>query len=62
MNSVGADILMFFIKVTVGYDTNMTGPRSLISFIQEVGAASAHYRASLYIPERRDKTEKDHEI
>ncbi|GJZ48731.1 hypothetical protein Tco_0602563 [Tanacetum coccineum] len=40
----------------------MTGLRSLISFIQEAGAGSAHYGASLYIPERRDKIEKDHEI
>ncbi|GJY77105.1 copper-transporting ATPase HMA4-like protein [Tanacetum coccineum] len=49
-------------KVTVGYDPNMTGPRSLISFIQEAGVGLAHYQASLYISESRDKTEKDHEI
>ncbi|GJR89539.1 hypothetical protein Tco_0213550 [Tanacetum coccineum] len=29
---------------------------------EEAGAGSAHYGASLYIPKRQDKIEKDHEI
>ncbi|KAJ0793113.1 putative translocase [Helianthus annuus] len=45
-------------KVTVGYDPDLTGSRSLIQFIQE----SCHYQASLYVPERRYETEKNHEI
>lgn len=49
-------------KVAVSYDPDLTGPRSLIGFIQEAGASSTNYQASLYIPERRHKTEKDHEI
>ncbi|KVI00207.1 Cation-transporting P-type ATPase [Cynara cardunculus var. scolymus] len=49
-------------KVAVSYDPDLTGPRSLIFFIQEAGAGSTHYQASLYIPERRHKIEKDHEI
>ncbi|KVI11144.1 hypothetical protein Ccrd_010447 [Cynara cardunculus var. scolymus] len=49
-------------KVAVSYDPDLTGPRSLIFFIQEAGASSTHYQASLYILERRHKTKKDHEI
>ncbi|XP_071690331.1 copper-transporting ATPase HMA4-like [Rutidosis leptorrhynchoides] len=49
-------------KVSVGYDPDFTGPRSLIQFIQETGAGSAHYQASLYMPERRQETEKNHEM
>lgn len=49
-------------KMTVGYDPDLTGPRSLIRFIQETGAGSANYQASLYIPERRNETEKNHEM
>nr|XP_043609864.1 copper-transporting ATPase HMA4-like [Erigeron canadensis] len=49
-------------KVTVGYDPDLIGPRSLIQFIQEAGTGSANYQAGLYIPERRHETEKNHEM
>ncbi|KAI3511746.1 hypothetical protein L1887_18903 [Cichorium endivia] len=46
-------------KVTVEYDPDVTGGRSIIRFIQDSGT---HYQASLYIPERRNESEKSHEI
>ncbi|OMO68529.1 Cation-transporting P-type ATPase [Corchorus capsularis] len=47
-------------KVAVSYDPDLTGPRSLIKVIQEVGRGS--YNASLYIPPRQRETEQQHEI
>ncbi|KVH90809.1 Cation-transporting P-type ATPase, partial [Cynara cardunculus var. scolymus] len=46
-------------KVTVSFDPDLTGPRSIISFIQGIGTC---YQASLYIPERQRDTERNHEI
>ncbi|CAH1420413.1 unnamed protein product [Lactuca virosa] len=43
-------------RLTIGYDPNLTGPRSIMSFI------SANYQASLYIPERKRDSERNHEI
>ncbi|KAL4591462.1 hypothetical protein LXL04_004428 [Taraxacum kok-saghyz] len=43
-------------KLTVSYDPNLTGPRSVISFISD------RYQARLYIPERKRDTERNHEI
>ncbi|KAI3523438.1 hypothetical protein L1887_01565 [Cichorium endivia] len=43
-------------KLTVGYDPNLTGPRSIISFIPD------NFHPSLYIPERNRDTERNHEI
>lgn len=49
-------------KVTVSYDPDLTGPRSLIQCIQEAGHGSNTYRASLYIPPRQREKEQLHEI
>ncbi|KAA8549731.1 hypothetical protein F0562_001251 [Nyssa sinensis] len=49
-------------KVTVSYDPDVTGPRSLIQCIQEAGRGPNFYHASFYIPPRRRETEKQHEI
>ena len=47
-------------KVTVNYDPELTGPRSLIEGVQKVGHGS--YKASLYIPPRQRDSEQQHEI
>ncbi|XWS73525.1 hypothetical protein CRYUN_Cryun02cG0137000 [Craigia yunnanensis] len=47
-------------KVTVNYDPDLTGPRSLIEGVREVGHGS--YKASLYIPPRQRDSEQQHEI
>lgn len=49
-------------KVSVGYDPDLTGPRSLIRCIQEAGHDPNCYQANLYIPEGRRETERHHEI
>ncbi|CAL5423880.1 unnamed protein product [Camellia sinensis] len=49
-------------KVTVSYDPDFTGPRSLIQCISEAGDSPNFYRASLYFLPRRRETEKQHEI
>ncbi|XP_038700564.1 copper-transporting ATPase HMA4-like isoform X2 [Tripterygium wilfordii] len=49
-------------KVTVTYDPDLTGPRSLIQRIQEAGSGSNSFHASLYIPLGRRETERHHEI
>ncbi|KAL4335169.1 hypothetical protein GQ457_07G043450 [Hibiscus cannabinus] len=46
--------------VTVNYDPDLIGPRSLIEAVQE--AAHGSYKASLYIPPRQRETEQQHEI
>lgn len=49
-------------KVTVSYDSDITGPRSLIKHIHEASGSSNFYNASLYIPPRPIETERQHEI
>lgn len=49
-------------KVTVCYDPNFTGPRSLIHCIQKTGYAPNIYQASLYVPPRRREAEQQHEV
>lgn len=47
-------------KVTVNYDPDFTGPRSLIEGVQDVGCGS--YKASLYIAPRQRDSEQQNEI
>ncbi|XP_024926699.2 copper-transporting ATPase HMA4 [Ziziphus jujuba] len=49
-------------KVTVSYDPDFTGARSLIQCIQDVGHSSKTYSASLYNPPRQREKEQLHEI
>ncbi|KAK0605932.1 hypothetical protein LWI29_032358 [Acer saccharum] len=49
-------------KVTVSYDPDRTGPRSLIQYINETSNGPNIYRASLYAPPKRRETEQQHEI
>ncbi|XP_057472339.1 copper-transporting ATPase HMA4-like [Actinidia eriantha] len=49
-------------KVTVSYEPDSTGPRSIIQCIREAGGGRNLYHASLYIPPRRRETEKQLEI
>ncbi|GKV22241.1 hypothetical protein SLEP1_g32123 [Rubroshorea leprosula] len=49
-------------KVTVTYDPDLTGPRSLRHCIKEAGGSSKSYQAILYVPPRRTETERQHEI
>ncbi|KAK3205194.1 hypothetical protein Dsin_019240 [Dipteronia sinensis] len=49
-------------KVTVSYDPDLTGPRSLIQYINEASNGPIIYRASLYAPPKRRETEQQHEI
>ncbi|XP_042476754.1 copper-transporting ATPase HMA4-like [Macadamia integrifolia] len=49
-------------KVTISYDPNLTGPRSLIHCIQEAGHGPNFYNASLYTPPRQRETERQYEI
>ncbi|KAI3959938.1 hypothetical protein MKX01_030229 [Papaver californicum] len=49
-------------KVTIMYDSNFTGPRSLIKCIQEAGKNPNSYNASLYIPPSGREAERQHEI
>ncbi|XP_058199365.1 copper-transporting ATPase HMA4-like isoform X2 [Rhododendron vialii] len=49
-------------KVSVSYDSDITGPRSLINRIHEAGGSSNFYNASVYIPPRPRETERQHEI
>uniref|UniRef100_A0A1D1XR43 P-type Cu(+) transporter n=1 Tax=Anthurium amnicola TaxID=1678845 RepID=A0A1D1XR43_9ARAE len=49
-------------KVTITYDPELTGPRSLIQSIQEAGHCPNFYNASLYTPPRRREMERHHEI
>ncbi|KAJ4724239.1 Copper-transporting ATPase [Melia azedarach] len=45
-------------KVTVSYDPNFTGPRTIIKHIEGASHGPKNYRASLYIPPRRRETER----
>lgn len=49
-------------NVTVSYDPDIVGPRSLIQCIQEAGRGQNFYQANLYTPPRRREREKQHEI
>ena len=49
-------------KVTISYDPNVTGPRSLIKCIEEAGHEPKTYSASLYVPPRQREKEQLHEI
>ncbi|KAJ8563705.1 hypothetical protein K7X08_032157 [Anisodus acutangulus] len=48
--------------VTISYEPDIIGPRTLMQCIQEVGNGSSTYRASLFIPPRQREIEKEHEI
>ncbi|KAF3452556.1 hypothetical protein FNV43_RR02989 [Rhamnella rubrinervis] len=60
VNHVAVDIAEN--KVTVSYDPDLTGPRSLIQCIQEAGHGSNTFHASLYVPPRQREKEQLHEI
>ncbi|XP_068637344.1 copper-transporting ATPase HMA4-like [Aristolochia californica] len=47
-------------KVSITYDPDITGPRSLIQCIQQAG--DGFYHASVYTPPRRRETEQQQEI
>lgn len=49
-------------KVTVSYDPDLTGPRSLICCIEKAGQGSNFYHATLYSPPRQRETERQQEI
>lgn len=49
-------------RVTVSYDPDLTGPRSLIQSIEEASAGPNSYHASLYAPPKRRETEQLQEI
>ncbi|KAL5719685.1 P-type Cu(+) transporter [Ranunculus cassubicifolius] len=49
-------------KVTISYDPDLTGPRSLIQCIQAAGQRPDFYHATLYVPPRRREAERQHEI
>ncbi|KAL5766613.1 hypothetical protein ACOSP7_017230 [Xanthoceras sorbifolium] len=48
-------------KVTVSYDADFTGPRSLIQYINAASNGPSIYRASLFAPPKRRETEQQHE-
>ncbi|XP_031256938.1 copper-transporting ATPase HMA4-like [Pistacia vera] len=45
-------------KVTVSYDPDLTGPRSIIQYIDGASHGPSIYRASLYAPPRQRETER----
>ncbi|KAK4492398.1 hypothetical protein RD792_003203, partial [Penstemon davidsonii] len=49
-------------KVTISYEPDIIGPRSLIQCIQEAGHVSNTYQATLYTPPRAGEAERHHEI
>ncbi|RZC65442.1 hypothetical protein C5167_009130 [Papaver somniferum] len=49
-------------KVTILYDSEFTGPRSLIQCIQEAGQQPNFYHVSLYVSPSRREAESQHEI
>ncbi|XP_010913948.1 copper-transporting ATPase HMA4 [Elaeis guineensis] len=49
-------------KVTVAYDPDLTGPRSLIKCIEETGQGPNFFSARLHTPPRSRETERHHEI
>lgn len=48
--------------VTISYEPDIIGPRTLMQCIQESGHESSTYHASLFIPPRQREIEKEHEI
>ncbi|XP_021645657.2 copper-transporting ATPase HMA4 isoform X2 [Hevea brasiliensis] len=48
--------------LTVSYDPDLTGPRSLIQCIEEASPGPGIYHASLYVPPRRREAERLQEI
>ncbi|XP_076910456.1 copper-transporting ATPase HMA4-like [Bidens hawaiensis] len=56
VNNVEVDIKQG--TVIVCYDPDLTGPRSILSFIQDSCTGSNRYEASLHIPEKQRDTEK----
>ncbi|KAK9079071.1 hypothetical protein SSX86_000741 [Deinandra increscens subsp. villosa] len=48
--------------VVVSYDPDLTGPRSILSLIQDCSRGSGSYQASLYIVEKQRDKERHHEI
>ncbi|KAL8217214.1 hypothetical protein R6Q57_024051 [Mikania cordata] len=48
--------------VTVSYDPDLIGQRSILSFIQDSCQESNRYQANLYIPEKQRDTERNQEI
>lgn len=49
-------------KITISYDPDLTGPRSLIQCIQAAGRVPDFYHATLYVPPRGREVERQHEI
>ncbi|XP_015058443.1 copper-transporting ATPase HMA4-like [Solanum pennellii] len=49
-------------RVTISYEPDIIGPRTLMQCIQESGHESSTYRASLFIPPRQREIEKEQEI
>ncbi|KAL6563946.1 Copper-transporting ATPase hma4 [Orobanche hederae] len=49
-------------KVTISYEPNIIGPRSLIQCIEEAGGGPNTYQATLYTPPRGGEAERQHEI
>ncbi|PRQ33090.1 putative hydrolase [Rosa chinensis] len=56
VNNVEVDVLEK--KVTITYDADLTGPRSLIHCIEEAGSNPKSYQASLHVPPRRREAEQ----
>ncbi|KAH0713708.1 hypothetical protein KY289_009667 [Solanum tuberosum] len=49
-------------RVTISYEPDIIGPRTLMQCIQESGHEPSTYRASLFIPPRQREIEKEQEI
>ena len=49
-------------RVSVSYDPDITGPRSLIQRIREAAGGEASYDASIYIPPRQRESDQQNEI
>lgn len=49
-------------RVTISYEPDIIGPRTLMQCIQESGHESSTYHATLFIPPRQREIEKEHEI
>lgn len=49
-------------KITVAYDPDLTGPRSLINCIKEAGNGSQSYNANLFVAPIRREAEQQQEI
>lgn len=56
------DIDMDEHKVTISYESEIIGPRTLIQCIEQAGNGANSYQAILYTPPRGGETERQHEI